>query len=55
LGFREIISVLLLYTTAFTAYEDDIIEFRKDIYNRDAAILKGLQDTFSRKKRHLID
>ncbi|MCK4824049.1 L,D-transpeptidase family protein [bacterium] len=49
------ISVLLLYATAFPAYEDDIIEFRKDIYNRDAAILKGLQDTFRRKKRHVIN
>ena len=47
------IPVLLLYATAFPAYEDDIIVFRKDIYNRDAAILKALQDTFRRKKRHV--
>lgn len=49
------VPVLLLYATAFPAYEDDIIEFRKDIYNRDAAILKGLRDTFRRKKRHVTE
>jgi murein L,D-transpeptidase YcbB/YkuD len=49
------IPVLLLYATAFPAADENIIEFRKDIYNRDQAILKGLRDTFKRKRRHLIE
>jgi murein L,D-transpeptidase YcbB/YkuD len=49
------IPVLLLYATAFPAYDDDIIEFRKDIYNRDEAILQGLRETFRRKKRHITE
>ena len=52
---KEPIQVLLLYATAFPAIDEDVIEFRKDIYNRDAAILKGLRDTFRRKKRHMIN
>jgi murein L,D-transpeptidase YcbB/YkuD len=49
------IPVLLLYATAFPAEDDNIIEFRKDIYSRDAAILKGLREKFKRKKRHLTE
>jgi len=49
------IPVFLLYATAFPAYDDDIIEFRKDIYNRDAVILKGLRENFKRKKRHITE
>jgi len=49
------IPVLLLYATAFPAADENIVEFRKDIYNRDKAILVGLRDTFKRKKRHLTE
>jgi murein L,D-transpeptidase YcbB/YkuD len=50
---KSSIPVLLLYATAFPSEDDDIIEFRKDIYNRDAAILNSLREDFKRKIRHL--
>jgi murein L,D-transpeptidase YcbB/YkuD len=49
------ISVFLLYATAFPSLDDNSINFRSDVYNRDAAVLKGLQEPFKRKKRHIIN
>jgi murein L,D-transpeptidase YcbB/YkuD len=49
------IPVLLLYATAFPSQDENVIEFRKDIYNRDSAILKGLREDFKRRKRHLSE
>jgi len=49
------IPVLLIYATAFPSQDEDVIEFRKDIYNRDSAILKGLREDFKRRKRHLSE
>jgi len=47
------IPVLLLYATAFHTLDDDYVHFRNDVYNRDHAILKELQEPFKRKERHL--
>ncbi|MBE9529800.1 MAG: L,D-transpeptidase family protein [Proteobacteria bacterium] len=47
------IPVLLLYATAFHTLDDDNVHFRNDVYDRDQAILKELQEHFKRKERHL--
>ena len=47
------IPVLLLYATAFHTLDDDYVHFRNDVYDRDHAILKELQEPFKRKERHL--
>ena len=47
------VSVFLLYATTFPNLDYSSISFRKDVYNRDPAVLKGLQEPFKRKKRHV--
>ncbi|MBL0731546.1 MAG: hypothetical protein JJW03_01640, partial [Desulfosarcina sp.] len=47
------IPVLLLYATAFHTLDDDNVHFRNDVYGRDQAVLKELQEQFKRKERHL--
>ena len=49
------VSVFLIYATAFPSLDLKSIGFRSDVYNRDAAVLKGLQEPFKRKKRHIIN
>jgi murein L,D-transpeptidase YcbB/YkuD len=48
------VSVFLLYATAFPSLDYSSIHFRDDVYNRDPAVLKGLQEPFKRKERHVI-
>ena len=42
-----------LDATAFHTFDDDYVHFRNDVYDRDHAILKELQEPFKRKERHL--
>jgi murein L,D-transpeptidase YcbB/YkuD len=50
---KEPITVLNFYATAFQDLEQDLIHFRKDIYDRDQKILDELKKPFKRKERHL--
>ena len=49
---KRSVSVFLLYVTAFPSLDYSNIHFRNDVYNRDPAVLKGLQEPFKSKKRH---
>jgi murein L,D-transpeptidase YcbB/YkuD len=46
---KDPIPVLIAYWTAWV--EDDRLQFRNDLYGRDAKILEGLAEPFRRPKR----
>jgi murein L,D-transpeptidase YcbB/YkuD len=50
---KKPVPVLILYSTAFPNIDDEFIQFRNDVYNRDPAVLRQLQEPFKRKKRHM--
>jgi murein L,D-transpeptidase YcbB/YkuD len=47
----EPLTVMLLYWTAEVS-EDGTVVFKKDIYNRDAAVIRGLNDPFEFSPPH---